>query len=437
MLLGLACIDAALLIGSYNVLFWRRFDRWAGLTGSIATLTILWLISSYLLGRYSGENSTERTKRPLRIIQAAAVGLASLICIVVIADWGLKIEDPRMYRSFVVPVLGTTVLGSYAAQSAIRKRGRQKERWLLVASTNEAQIITKELASHGPSSGIKVSVATPDAKTAQELHRFDQLEGIAVSDSAKLQDSNIEELLTLRSRGTLLCSLVNWSEEHLQRVPPELFSSRWLVQAEGFQLQPGSWTWRVKRFGDLTIAAILLITTAPIVAIVALLIMLEDRGPAFYSQVRTGLYGQPYRIWKLRSMHTRAETEGATWAKQQDSRVTRVGRLIRKFRIDELPQLLSVLTGEMSLIGPRPERPEIEEVLEKEIDHYRIRHWVRPGLSGWAQVCYPYGASVEDSRMKLSYDLYYLRNSNIFLDLLILLKTVKLVTRASGASPKS
>ena len=124
------------------------------------------------------------------------------------------------------------------------------------------------------------------------------------------------------------------------------------------------------------------------------------------------------------------------WAAKRDPRITRIGRIIRATRIDELPQLINVINGDLSLIGPRPERPEIEEGLEQKIPHYRVRHWIRPGLSGWAQVCYPYGASVEDSRMKLSYDLYYLRNSNLFLDFLITIKTIRLVTGAQGASPK-
>ena len=132
-----------------------------------------------------------------------------------------------------------------------------------------------------------------------------------------------------------------------------------------------------------------------------------------------------------------AETRGARWASRNDPRITVVGNTLRRLRIDELPQLIAVLKGEMSLIGPRPERPEIEDTLEQQIQHYRVRHWVRPGLSGWAQVCYPYGASIEDSRMKLSYDLYYLRNASLMLDTLILIKTIRLLARARGAQPVS
>ena len=161
----------------------------------------------------------------------------------------------------------------------------------------------------------------------------------------------------------------------------------------------------------------------------------RDVGRFARSQERTGLFGSIIRVWKLRTMHTKAEAVGAQWAQRDDPRITRIGAWLRRTRIDELPQLISVLKGEMSLIGPRPERPEIELDLEERIPHYRSRHWVRPGLSGWAQVCYPYGASIEDSRKKLSYDIFYLRNANLFLDAFILIKTIRLVFRAEGAVP--
>jgi lipopolysaccharide/colanic/teichoic acid biosynthesis glycosyltransferase len=166
------------------------------------------------------------------------------------------------------------------------------------------------------------------------------------------------------------------------------------------------------------------------------LIKLDDGGPVFYRQVRTGLYGERITILKLRSMAVDAEAQGARWARANDQRITPIGRWLRRLRIDELPQLLSVLRGEMSLIGPRPERPELEDQLEGAIPHYRMRHWIRPGLSGWAQVCHPYGASIEDSRQKLSYDLYYLRNASFPLDLLIVFKTIRMVFSGKGAEPK-
>ena len=173
---------------------------------------------------------------------------------------------------------------------------------------------------------------------------------------------------------------------------------------------------RVKRIGDVVVALCLLIITSPLILVSAILIKSSDRGPVFYSQLRTGLHGIPFRIWKLRSMRIDAEYQGAQWSSRSDPRITRVGSILRRTRLEELPQLWCVLTGSMSLIGPRPERPEFDQSLSSKIPNYKLRHLIRPGLSGWAQVNYPYGASVMDSANKLSYDLFYLKNFSFLLD---------------------
>lgn len=436
-MLSLALGDGLLLLGIYNLLFWHRFGRWAGLTGSIGTLIVVWLGSSYLLGRYSRPDPGQRDSRRHRLVATGLMGVV-VLAVVVVFSWGFKFNDPRTFRSFVVPVLGVTTLCSAAAQLWVTRLQTRQRHWLLVGTEQELSVLRQELANHSSNNGLETSFCNCEAISATtESVRQPTWDGIAVSESANLPDSLIETLLEARGHGRLVLSLVGWSEQHLQRVPPELFSSRWLVQAEGFELQPGRWSWRVKRLGDVLVATILIAISAPLVLLAALAIRLEDGGPVFYQQVRTGLYGQPYRVWKLRSMIEYAERDGAQWAKNGDPRITTIGSWVRRLRVDELPQLVGVLLGEMSLIGPRPERPEIEISLEQRIPHYRVRHWIRPGLSGWAQVCFPYGASVEDSRIKLSYDLYYLRNASILLDILIMIKTIRLVFRAEGASPKT
>ena len=427
--------DALLLLGFYNLLFWHHFDRWAGITGSISALIVLWLSSSYLLGRYSKPDPGQRDSQRKRLATTLLVAGLVLAVVVLVLSWGLKVADPRTFRSFLVPVLGSATLGSAAAQVWVTGRQKSIQRWLLVGSTEEIGILRMELANDPSTCSLDISFCDGKILNQDPLSDQGEVDGIAVSEMAELPDGLIEELLTKRGRGAVVCSLVSWSEQHLQRVPPELFSSRWLVQAEGFELQPGRWGWRVKRLGDVLMAAVLLCATAPLLLVAAAAIRLEDGGPILFGQIRTGMYGQPYRIWKLRSMCPQAEAKGALWAGRSDPRITRVGHWLRKLRLDELPQLIGVLQGEMSLIGPRPERPELEINLETQIPHYRVRHWIRPGLSGWAQVCFPYGASVEDSRMKLSYDLYYLRNAGLLLDLLILIKTVRLISRAQGAQP--
>ncbi|MEI6111754.1 MAG: exopolysaccharide biosynthesis polyprenyl glycosylphosphotransferase [Cyanobium sp. ELA712] len=434
MLLALALADTGLLIVFYNLFFWRRFHQWVGITPSVAILILLWVGSSYLLGRYSSPEQGQQDSKRKRLVTTAIVPLLVLTCVVVVVSWGLKVEDPRTFRSFLLPLLGTVFAGSALGQIWITNWRRTGQRWLLVGDGEELDILRRELGSESHTH--QLLFCDGDDLGALNLPETDNIDAIAVSESARLDDALLQDLLARRGSGSSICSLVVWAEQHLQRVPPELFSSRWLVQAEGFELQPGRWGWRLKRLGDLVVASGLLLLTAPLLLAAAALIRLEDGGPIFYGQQRTGLYGERILIWKLRSMRQNAERSGARWASRNDARITTVGNWLRRLRIDELPQLVSVLSGDMSLIGPRPERPELELDLEEKIPHYRVRHWVRPGLSGWAQVCYPYGASIEDSRMKLSYDLYYLRNANLMLDFLILIKTLRLVARAQGAVPQ-
>ena len=434
MLLALALADTGLLIVFYNLFFWRRFHQWVGITPSVAILILLWVGSSYLLGRYSSPEHGQQDSKRKRLVTTAIVPLLVLTCVVVVVSWGLKVEDPRTFRSFLLPLLGTVFAGSALGQIWITNWRRTGQRWLLVGDGEELDILRRELGSESHTH--QLLFCDGDDLGALNLPEADNIDAIAVSESARLDDSLLQDLLARRGSGSSICSLVVWAEQHLQRVPPELFSSRWLVQAEGFELQPGRWGWRLKRLGDLVVASGLLLLTAPLLLAAAALIRLEDGGPIFYGQQRTGLYGERILIWKLRSMRQNAERSGARWASRNDARITTVGNWLRRLRIDELPQLVSVLSGDMSLIGPRPERPELELDLEEKIPHYRVRHWVRPGLSGWAQVCYPYGASIEDSRMKLSYDLYYLRNANLMLDFLILIKTLRLVARGQGAVPQ-
>ena len=189
---------------------------------------------------------------------------------------------------------------------------------------------------------------------------------------------------------------------------------------------------QLKRVADLLVSVVLLALTAPLLILAMFLIWLEDRGPVFYFQQRSGWLGRCFEVYKLRTMKVSPQNAKAVWTVPGDSRITRVGSWLRRLRIDELPQLVNVLKGDMSLIGPRPERPELERELEERIPHYRKRHWMRPGLSGWAQVCAPYAASVEDSDLKLSYDLFYLKNFSTWLDLIILFRTIKTVLKAGG-----
>ncbi len=242
----------------------------------------------------------------------------------------------------------------------------------------------------------------------------------------------LRELLDCKLAGIRVLDLSSFFERVQGQVRVDSLRASWLIYGDGFR-QNFSRT-MVKRCFDLLAAVALLILAAPIMLVTIVLILLEDGGPIFYRQERVGLGGKIFKVTKFRSMRTDAEKDGKPrWATSNDDRATRVGRVIRKLRIDELPQIFNVLVGDMSLVGPRPERPYFVDQLAREIPFYGVRHCVKPGVTGWAQVRYQYGASVDDAIQKLQYDLYYVKNHTLVLDTLVLFETVRVVLTGEGA----
>ena len=243
----------------------------------------------------------------------------------------------------------------------------------------------------------------------------------------------LKDLLRIKTTGVQVSDISSFLERETGRIDLQSVNPSWLIFSDGFS--SGQFvSSAAKRLFDIVASLAVLLLTLPVIVVTAIAIKLESRGPAFYRQHRVGRYNQPFSILKLRSMRSDAEVPGqAVWAQKGDSRITRVGRFIRLVRIDELPQCWSVLKGEMSFVGPRPERPQFVAELEREIPFYAERHMVKPGITGWAQINYPYGASTEDARHKLEYDLYYAKNYSPFLDLLIMLQTLRVVLWPEGA----
>jgi sugar transferase (PEP-CTERM system associated) len=242
----------------------------------------------------------------------------------------------------------------------------------------------------------------------------------------------LRELLDCKLSGVKVLDLASYFERALGQIRLDSLRAGWLIFGEGFR--QGWWRTLVKRLFDIGAASILLLLALPVMALTALLIVLEDGFPVLYRQERVGLNGRLFSVVKFRSMRKDAESDGTPrWATANDDRTTRVGRIIRKLRIDELPQLFSVLGGDMSLVGPRPERPFFVDQLTRDIPFYAVRHSVKPGVTGWAQVSYHYGASVDDSIQKLQYDLYYVKNHTLFLDIVVLFETVGVVLTGKGA----
>jgi sugar transferase (PEP-CTERM system associated) len=265
-----------------------------------------------------------------------------------------------------------------------------------------------------------------------ELAKRLDVDEIVVAMDDRRRAFPLEQLLVCRLNGIEVIDLIEFLERETGKVNVMLLNPSYMIFAPGFSRN----TLRLfsARALDVIGSVVLLAVTWPLMLITALAILIEDGRPVLYRQVRVGFEGKPFALLKFRSMRVNAETAGKPqWASENDSRVTRVGRVIRKYRIDELPQLFNVLRGEMSIVGPRPERPEFVEELSQKIPYYRERHYVKPGLTGWAQLCYRYGASEDDAVEKLQYDLYYVKNHSLLFDFVILLQTAEVVLWQKGS----
>jgi sugar transferase (PEP-CTERM system associated) len=243
----------------------------------------------------------------------------------------------------------------------------------------------------------------------------------------------LADLVRLRTTGVHVNEVSTFLERETGRIDLRSVNPSWLIYSDGFS-SGRRLSSIAKRIFDIAASMILMLIALPLIIVGAAAVKLDSKGPALFRQRRVGLYGSEFELIKLRSMRTDAEIEGkAVWAQENDPRVTRIGRWIRNLRIDELPQIWSVLKGDMSFVGPRPERPEFVSDLEEKLIYYAERHMVKPGITGWAQVNYPYGASLDDARNKLEFDLYYAKNYTPFLDLVILLQTIRVVIWPEGA----
>ena len=388
-----------------------------------------WLFGSYTVLRW------RRLTLPV-LLQRLVITATVSVIVVAVARWLINPSDSvwLVYRSvqliWIFALTGWALLVRLALRRGLLLP--ESPRLLLLAQQKEIHTVLTvwQRIPH------RQRLLPVDASRLQR--RLDQSEQpllVAVSSEVCRDPGYYSLLKTLEMRDPRVVrsvSVLSLFEQLQVRLPPALigdisFTYDDLPWASAFSVQA-----QLKRMADLVVAVALLLLTAPFIAVAALLIWLEDRGPIFYSQQRSGWLGRPFTLIKLRTMTVQPTDAPAEWTQVGDQRITAIGAVLRRVRLDELPQLLNVLTGEMSLIGPRPERPELEHQLEQSIPHYRKRHWMRPGLSGWAQVCAPYASSIEDSDLKLSYDLYYLRHFSTWLDLLILFRTIKTVLKAGG-----
>jgi sugar transferase (PEP-CTERM system associated) len=374
---------------------------------------------------------------------ATAIGLALGLGIPVIAIFGLVGGAHAVtlgHWEFALPLIcAAGFVMVRRAGIAVVRQGLFKRRIVLVGDGARAA----EVSASADASGSTVRIV-------QRLH-FDGARGMPQElrdewSPSRLRAEGIREaviavedvrglpmdlLLQWKLNGISVTDYATFWEREVGCISLDAFDPNWFVYGEG--CSRGQLGRTIKRLLDIVVSLGLLVASAPLMCGVALLIRWETPGPVLYRQQRVGKSGEPFTLLKFRSMSVEAETGAPKWAQQNDPRVTRIGKFIRRTRIDELPQLVNVILGHMSLIGPRPERPFFVEELCRQIPYYAERHVVRPGLTGWAQINYPYGASIDDARRKLEYDLYYLKNQSILLDLYIMISTVRVILFREGS----
>ena len=435
-------IDFWTSIFLYNHIYFSEFDSYPNHLVNIS-LGFFWITISYILGRYMKEKKISIASLFNSMLK---VFFLIILCIFIylFVNWFYSLiildqlffdkNDFLLKNIFVKSIfyLGFISLFFQYLISIINYRIYEKRNlWIFYGNKEDYIRLSQELKSNANYSKITFASTSEPLK----INYSKRIKGIIVNENKLINKDILENLYKLKLSGIEVISLINWFEKEFHRVPTNLIENKYQLIMKIKSIED-SFHIRIKRIGDIFVSLLIILLASPIILIVSLLIYLEDKGPIFYSQIRTGLNGEIIKIIKFRSMHVDAEIEGIQWSKNNDKRITSIGKIIRAVRIDELPQLFCVLTGSMSLIGPRPERPEIEKKLFKEVPYYNSRYVLKPGISGWAQVNYPYGASISDTKIKLSYDIYYISNFSFFLDLLIFFKTIKLVLNAKGYKPQ-
>jgi sugar transferase (PEP-CTERM system associated) len=388
---------------------------------------------------------SDRREMFIRVVQG--LGVASLI-LGVVYFWFPDLVIGRGVFLIAAALVVILVLAWRLCWEWLGRALGPRERLLIIGTNTPAVTLARELHERRElgveivgfiSENNTVSVGTPvvnprvigTVADIPELTRTHRVDRVVVSLADARGRLPMDKLLEMKLAGVTFDHLASVYEEYTGKIAVENLRPSWLIFSAGFRksrrLTAG------KRALDIVAAALGLIVAAPLFLLVALAVRLSSRGPVLYEQVRVGQNGRLFTIYKFRSMCADAEaTTGAVWAQRNDSRITPIGHLLRRTRLDELPQLWTVLKGDMSFVGPRPERPEFVASLTQQIPFYGQRHAVKPGLTGWAQVCYTYGATIEDALEKLQYDLFYIKHLNISLDLFIVFKTIKTVVLRRG-----
>jgi len=395
------------------------------------------------VGVYAAESMQTFRFAAARLLVAISLGVILISVLHFIAPGMTLWRSNSVYAMVLAVVLLLAVrvlLGGFVSGDMFKRRilllgaGRRAKRVVdLERRAGAGFVIVACVDMKDAPAQIETAISRNDVESLSDLVEKAEANEVVLALDERRNAVPVDALLRLKTTGVHVTDISDFIERETGRIDLDTVRPSWLIFSDGFS-SGRQLSLILKRGFDLLVSAVALILTAPIILVTAMLVKLDSPGPAFYRQIRVGRYGETFEILKLRSMRTDAEAGGAAiWAQKGDTRVTRIGRVIRLIRVDELPQMWTVLKGDMSFVGPRPERPEFVAELERQLPFYAERHMVKPGITGWAQINYPYGASLEDTRHKLEYDLYYTKNYTPFLDLLIILQTLRVLLWAEGA----
>jgi len=444
---GLLIHDVVALYLAIRVAHQLYYGYWgAAFEAAMVALIGLTVFCIFLFDVYRVDVHDSSTRVVLRMFYAVVLsgGTIAALAYITKTDVGVSV----LWRANLALSLGIFTFWATSIRVILRiatRRISRERKWLVLGDSDISRALVRDNAAF-PGTGAVEIVNLDDADEIsitrenrrvnisrdEKAENYESVEGIVLVSDSDLPRKVLANLMHIRLSGLPVLPVSEFYEQYLLRIPVLQLGDGWFVFSEGFSLVHHEVALKIKRVADIVLSAIGLILTVPLMALVAIAVKAGSPGPALYHQGRTGHGGRQFNLHKFRTMIDNAEIEGAKWAEHDDPRITTVGRFLRKLRLDELPQLWNVLVGEMSFIGPRPERPDFIERLESEIPYYDLRHLVNPGITGWAQVMYPYGSSVDDARRKLEFDLFYIKNYSIAMDISILFRTARVVFSRSG-----
>ena len=440
----LATVVARAVISFLEIL---SHPEWAFWSLQAVAVTIIVVVSFYYSDLYAIDQTLSIRELLLRLM--TGIGLASIVIGIIsypIPRFGKTIYSSQMALMVLslctwrigfmrviarapiharVLVVGLQAIGKLVAEELLR----QKKFGMQVVGFLGPSVGQLTLSYGNP---VRVSLPVYQPSSLMTLFEQKNVDYILLASAEGYPDTLGRELVNLRARGIAIEDCHSFYERLVSKIAIADLAPEWIVRSKGFRRD--RLIMLTKRMMDVIVAAAGLLVSLPVALLTALAIKLESRGPILYRQQRVGANEQTFTIYKFRSMYQGAEDNvGPVWAAENDPRMTRVGKIMRKLRIDEIPQMINVLKGEMSFVGPRPERPFFVHTLNRKIPYYSLRHSIKPGITGWAQICYPYGECEQDAIEKLQYDLYYIKNMSALFDLQIIFESIKVIILGRGA----